>query len=485
MREDIEDIFMPDDLDLYRRYWEARADASAPVPDMDEEDYGVVVSICIMEQAYDKAEQVLEEALGRYPHDDELLFSKVEMLASTERLDEAFKVLDEIEAWYPNNEECLAMRAGLYMSQERYEEAEELFRRYEAVGGDPGVVAAGLAQCLAVRGQRLEGFRKICRYLKLEPSSVDVCNRFIVWAIEWEMLEEAAAELRKMTADQPYNKHLWKLLYEVCEMLEDYEGAKEANEYTLAIDPDDYEGHGRRILYSDMCDAALVEDSIGRFNPEKWTATQRFYFYGVMADYYAERHQPEREMFYIRELLKEPLEAQDKATLNYRLATRLFTADDAAAQREALFHFRKAEQAIQAVEHPNVMLVSDIRRGIGQCLLSSGEEQEGLAALREAWRLAPANDVATFDYFMNLCVVNDLDKALADIETGLSEEPHNSRYKLLKGVILLKMCKSKQAETWFKAAFLSNPDMITEAEEAIPDIMADPVVRNVLADLAE
>lgn len=486
MREEIEDVFAPEDLDFYRRYWEAKADSSVRMPEMEEEDYSLVVSICIMKQDYEKAEQVLEEALGRYPHDDELLFSKVEMLASTERLDEAFKVLDDLEAWYPNNEECLAMRAGLYMSQERYEEAEELFRRYEAMGGDAGVAAAGLAQCLAVRGQRTEGFRKICQYLKAEADSAEACNRFIVWVIEWEMLDEAAEVLRKMTAERPYNKFLWKLLYEICEMQEDYEGAKEANEYALAIDPDDYEAHGRRILYCDMCDEALVEESFSRFKPEMWTEEQRFYFYGIMADYAMEHDQPEREKFCIGQMLKAPVgDALDRATLHYRLASRLFKQEDTASVKEALDAFCKAEQALRAVEKPEAMLVSDIYRGIGQCRLLLGEEEAGVEALRKAWRLCPNNEMAVFDYFLNLCVLDRLETAMADITVGLSEDGTASQgiYKLLKGAVLYYMRKPKQAVSCLMEAFLADANLRAMAEEAVPDIMANPEIRKGLDDL--
>ncbi|MDE7149625.1 MAG: tetratricopeptide repeat protein [Bacteroidales bacterium] len=485
MKEDVEDVFAPEDIDAYRSYWEARTDPAARMQDMEEEDYLAVVNICILKQEYDKAAMVLEEALGHYPNDDELLFSKVELLASTEKIDEAFKVLDDLDAWYPNNEERLAVRAGLYMSQERYEESERLFRQYERLGGDSGIVAAGLAQCLAVRGQRTEGFRRICQYLKSEPDSAEVCNRFIIWVIEWEMLEEAAEVLRKLTAEQPYNKYLWKLLYEISEMLEDYEGAKEANEYTLAIDPDDYEAHGRRILYSDMCDAASVEESFNRFKPERWTSTQRFYFYNVMADYYAEHEQPEREIFYIRELLKEPLEVLETAVLNYRLASRVFKRDEAAALREALFYFRKAAEGLRTIEKPDSMLLSDVHRGMGQCLLLLGEETQGIDTLREAWRIDSENEVAVFDYFLNLCIVGDLDRALADIEIGLSEDSRNNRYKLLKAVIFHYMRKPKQAETWFRAAFSADRNLIPLAGEIMPDIMELPMVRRILADSAD
>lgn len=485
MREEIEDVFAPEDMDFYRRYWEAKADPSVRMPEMEEEDYGAIASICIMKQEYDKAEQVLEEALGRYPHDDELLFDKVEMLASTERMDEAYKVLDEIEAWYPNNEESLAMRAGLYMSQERYEESEELFRRYEAMGGDEGVAAAGLAQCLAVRGQRTEGFRKICQYLKSEPFSAEACNRFIVWVIEWEMLDEAAEVLHKMTAEQPYNKFLWKLLYEICEMQEDYDGAKEANEYALAIDPDDYEAHGRRILYCNLCDETLVEESFNRFKPDMWTEEQRFYFYGIMADYAMDHDQPEREKFYIRQMLSAPVgEPIDRATLYYRLASRVFRQEDTASVKEALDNFCKAEQALRAVEKPEAMLVSDIYRGIGQCRLLLGEEDAGVEALRKAWRLCPNNEMAVFDYFLNLCVLGRLEAAMADITVGLSEDGPATHgvYKLLKGAVLYYMRKPKQAVSCLMEAFLADEGLRAVAEEAVPDMMADPEVRKQLGD---
>ncbi len=484
MKEEVDDVFMPEDVDLYQRYWEARADASVSMQELEEEDYTALVNICMMKQEYDKGMMVLDEALGRYPNDDELQLCKVELLAATEKTDEAFKLLDELDAWYPNNEERLAVRAGLYMSLERYDEAEQLFRQYESLGGDAGVAAAGLAQCLAVRGQRMEGFRKICQYLKSEPDSPEVCNRFIVWTIEWEMLSEAAEVLHKMTAEQPYNKYLWKLLYEVCEMLEDHEGAKEANEYTLAIDPDDYEAHGRRILYSDSCDAALVEDSFSRFQPEKWTDTQRFYFYSIMADYYADHQQPERELFYIRELMKEPLDDLETAALNYRLASRTFKRDDVASIREALAYFRTAAEASRRMDrYLDGMLISDIHRGMGQCLLLLGEEADGLAALREAWRISSANEVAVFDYFLNLCILDKLDQALEDIELGLSEEAGNARYQLLKGVILHYMNKPNQAETCFKTAFLTDKDLVTVAEEVMPDIMGLPSLQRILKEL--
>ncbi|MBD5389716.1 hypothetical protein HDR64_01200 [bacterium] len=484
MKEEVDDVFMPEDVDLYQRYWEARTDASVLIPELEEEDYTALVNICMMKQEYDKGMLVLDEALTRYPNDDELQLCKVELLAATEKTDEAFKLLDELDAWYPNNEERLAVRAGLYMSMERYDEAEQLFRQYESLGGDAGVAAAGLAQCLAVRGQRMEGFRKICQYLKSEPDSPEVCNRFIVWAIEWEMLNEAAEVLHKMTAEQPYNKYLWKLLYEVCEMLEDHEGAKEANEYTLAIDPDDYEAHGRRILYSDTCDAALVEDSFSRFQPEKWTDTQRFYFYSIMADYYADHRQPERELFYIRELMKEPLDDLETAALNYRLASRIFKHDDVAAVREALSYFRKSAEASRHMDrHLDGMLISDIYRGMGQCLLLLGEEAEGMATLREAWRISSANEMAVFDYFINLCLLEKYGQALEDIELGLSEEADNARYKLIKGVVLYHMRKVDQAETWFKMAFLADRELIDATAEIMPAMMEVPMMQRILKEL--
>ncbi|MDE7091378.1 MAG: hypothetical protein K2O53_06610, partial [Bacteroidales bacterium] len=118
MKEEVDDVFMPEDVDLYQRYWEARADASVPMPELEEEDYTALVNIGMMKQEYERVRMVLDEALGRYPNDDELQLCKVEYLAAVEKTDEALKLLDDLEAWYPNNEECLAVRAGLYMSLE-------------------------------------------------------------------------------------------------------------------------------------------------------------------------------------------------------------------------------------------------------------------------------------------------------------------------------------------------------------------------------
>ena len=34
MKEEVDDVFMPEDVDLYQRYWEARTDASVLIPEL-------------------------------------------------------------------------------------------------------------------------------------------------------------------------------------------------------------------------------------------------------------------------------------------------------------------------------------------------------------------------------------------------------------------------------------------------------------------
>lgn len=479
MREEAEDVYSQEDIALYRQYFEDLEKDEVSHTELDEEDYMMIVGICMYKQEYDKAEAALEDALDRFPNDDELLLNKVEMLAATERVKEAFDLLDEMDAGYTQDEERLALRAGLCMGQERYEEAEQYFRQYEAAGGDLGVAAAGMAQCLAVRGQRMEGFKKICQYLKLESESAEACNRFIVWVIEWEMLREALGVVKKMTAEQPYNKFLWKLLYELCESLEDYSGAQEANEYALAIDPDDFESHARRILYSDNIDASLVEDSFARFRPEMWNSEQRLYFYGVMADFYEEHNNPEKEMFYLKEMLKEPIANNvEAAALHYRVGTRIFLSNrnSRSVIQEAYEYFKKAEPFARRAEEPTNLLLSDVLRSIGQCRLLLGDD-EGIEVLREAWRTCRENAMAAYDYFLNMCILGRYDKALEDVELGLMEEPKNHDYELLKGAIFYYTKQLGQAETWLKKAFLGDAELIQVAQTALPDIMSDKAVK--------
>lgn len=479
MREDPEEAFSQDELDLYRQYFAARENKGEPLSNLEDDDYLAIVGICMFMQEYDKAEVVLNEALDLYPEDDELLLNKVEVLSATDRLKEAFDLLDELDSGYSHDEERMAVRAGLYMSQGRYDEAEKWFRQYEAEGGDQGVIAAGMAQCLAIRGQRMEGFKKICQYLKLESYSSEACNRFTVWVIEWEMLKEAVEVLKKMTAEEPYNKYLWKLLYEICEMLEDFDGAKEANEYALAIDPDDFESHARRILYSDNMDASVVEESFSRFKPELWTPAQRLYFYGIMADYYENHNNEEKEIFYLKEILKDPIENDmDAAVIYYRLGTRIFMSNrsnNRGVIQEAYKHFQKAELHARRLNESPQILLSDVLRSVGQCRLLLGEH-EGIEVLREAWRVCPENAVAVYDYFINMCVLERYDKALEDVEIGLSEQPLSHDYEFLKGAILYYMKKLNQAETWLKKAFLGDAELIQVAQNALPEMMSDKAV---------
>lgn len=481
MLEDIAAFYSPEELNLYEDYW--KSEDKVNPGGLDEEDYEMLIGIGMMKQEYGRVAAIIEETLSLFPDDDEFLLCKVELLAAEEKTDEAFRLLDEIVEFHPNNEECYVLRAGLCMSQERYDEAEQLYRQYEAMGGDPALAAAGLAQCLAVRGQRQEGFQKICAYLQLDQESIEACNRFIIWVMEWEMLDEAAVVLRKMTVDNPYNKCLWKTLYEVCELLEDYESAKEANEYTLAIDPDDYEGHGRRILYADLYDAEAVEESFKRFKPERWTDTQRLYLYSVIADYYAQHDNAEKERYYLRELLKSPLEPLDVATLSYRLASRVFKRDDLSALKEALFYFRKAENVLEAIRNPEPMLLSDVCRGIGQCLLLVGDsDEEGLAYLQKAWRVCDENALAVLDYFMNLFVLAYYDRAMTELDEALRTAPDNPYYLLMKGALLYYMRQPKQAEPWFVKTVASLDNALALAEELLPDIMQDASVRKIFED---
>lgn len=483
MMEDIENAFGSEDIELYKRYWESREEQTELA--LEEDDYGVILDICIMEQDYEKALTVVDEALGTYPNDDEFWLSKVEILAGLERTDDALRLLDEIDEDYPDNEERYVLRAGLYMSQERYEEAERLFRLYDSLGGEPGLAAAGLAQCLAVRGRRKEGFRKICTYLKSAPDSIEVCNRFMVWVIEWEMLSEAEEVVRKMAGSQPYNKYLWKMLYELYELSEDFDGAREANEYTLAIDPDDYEAHGRRILYADKCDPDLVADSFSHFKPEKWNSVQRIYFYGIMADYCVDHRQTDRAVEYMKALLKEPLEKSDAVGVAYRLACQVFDREREASVREALFYFRKAETMLLQGVKVAALLESDIYRGLGQCLLVLGQEEEAFDYARRAWRICPENEWAVFDYILNLCVNNEFDKALSEVELGLSEDADDNRYKMLKGAVLYYMHKPKQAVSWLVKAFMADETLVQPAREMIADVLADPIVREGLGTLLD
>lgn len=478
MLEDITFFYSPEDLALYEDYW--KSEDKSQMESLDEEDFEALIGIGMMKQAYDRVSVLIEDALGLFPDDDEFLLSKVELLAAQEKMDAAFELLDEIVAFHPNNEECYVLRAGLCMSQECYDEAEQLYRQYEAMGGDPALAAAGLAQCLAVRGQRQEGFQKICAYLQMERNSIEACNRFIIWSMEWEMLDEAAEALRKMTADNPYNKYLWKTLYEICELLEDYESAKEANEYTLAIDPDDYEGHGRRILYADLYDERSVEESFKRFKPERWTDTQRIYLYGVIVDYYAQHGNTDKELYYLRELLKLPLAPIDVATFSYRLASRAFLRENLSALKEALFYFRKAESVLVDLQGPDDMLLSDVYRGIGQCLVLIGDaEEEGMAYLHKAWQTCPDNALAVLDYFMNLCALEAYDRALEELDVSMREQPDNPYYPLLKGVVLYYMRKPKQAAPWFAKAAAGLEQGTGLAEDLFPDIMQDAAVRKI------
>lgn len=474
MREDLENMLNGEELDLYNVYWSNKAEKKTLILDVD--DFISILNICIFQHDYDKAEIVMADALEQHPNDEDVYLGKVQLLAEMDNMTDAFELLNEIDQKYPENIERVMLRGSMYIVMERYKEGEAALKLYESRGGERGVTGYGLSQCLSVRGKRDAAFEYLKGYLQSNLDSIEVFNRFTSSVQEWEMVDQAIEYVRELLLKASYNKNLWKVLYELYEYNEDYENAYEANEYVLAIDPNDYEAHGRRILSAQYSNLEDLDRSFNLFRPEKWGEEQCTFFFYCMADYYVDSKNWEKEVNCFKRLYTCKIPDYTKARVAFKIAE---IEDRNFHLKEAIMYYKEAVAFFEKSNENEILSV--VYQGLGKCYLLLDELQIGLEYEEKAWKLDPQRDSPFYEYVINACILGKEAEMLEIVEELILEEPERAAFMLAKGVVFFYLTKQLQAVSWFIMAFEHDPKMRIAAKEVLKDILREPAISDALS----
>ncbi|CAB1109810.1 unnamed protein product [Ectocarpus sp. CCAP 1310/34] len=214
---------------------------------------------CAQRRKFDEAESVLRQALSESPSNPPALVLLGRVRATTGKLDEAEKLYRVALEASPRNAPAHHALAKVFAFQQRWAEAKESFERSLEADADNAEAWLGLGRVCMATGNEEAAERHYARSLSLDPSNallhfdmgVLSCKRGQVVAADeaFARAGELNPKLDLTVVAQDPNNAVHQLAYgELCEALKDEEGAGNAYDEALGIDPGMGKAHFRKAL---------------------------------------------------------------------------------------------------------------------------------------------------------------------------------------------------------------------------------------------
>lgn len=461
MENRLENFMDEEAKQLLKRYENELRDGQLGFYDVDE--YIVLINYMIMQALLTEAMRLVHWARKQYPEDSELKIKQAELNFENGFFSQALSLLQEVEDVEPYLFELYLVRGHILKSLSKYDEAQQAFQTALEKGSDEIDVSIGMAELEILRGEKEKAWQHAKKVIGHPEDAADTCNSFIELATKGGFLPEAIEMARQLAKDNPYKTLYWKMLAELSENAGAYEQAVEAQEFVLAIQPDDKEamfGKARSLAYAggnqnplpfllkmekDMTDLADLIPVLCRIAQEyeiaeNWDGAMQYYH--RMLDYPDTREYALFRMGVIS---------------NYRLDF-----------PSALSFFLQAEkESISAGSDADNL--SKVYRGIARTNYYIGQIGENLRYNRKAVDLLPNYRYHTYAYVLDACDLGEIPTALEYVEQMLSSSPCSWLY-LCKACLYYYGGKKNDSYALFAQAFAGDPLTRNDADIRIQDI---------------
>ncbi|MEG1498274.1 MAG: tetratricopeptide repeat protein [Bacteroidales bacterium] len=468
MEDSLDNYLDCDAEELVQRYETMMEENKSVFFDVDE--YLAIIETYLLISDLSKAQIALKRAQQQYPTALELKLKQAEICLELKLYAKAVTLAEEVSAIESGFFEVYLIKGHAYTNEKKYGKAEAQFEKALQNGADLVDVHLGKAENFIAQKHYEEALESLKIVLAEDPDTTNTCNRFIEMACQANKKEEAAEYVSKLISDKdPYNIKYWKVLAELYAECQCYEKAIEANDYVLAIVPNEEE--------------ALIN---------KFHCLNHIDYQGDLLDFY-EALEPivQEEEEHISVLLKmgaryeldmenEKAEECYKKLLFYGIEKnyalyKLGVLNNKMYQIEtAVYYLNLAIEGDDASTPLDKEVKASAYHWLARSCSFVEQEEQAQENEKKAIDLDPDQKEYLYTYVLYLYTFGNIEKAKEYIEERLSHSTSHAPSLLMYGAIWYYMEKKEEALSWFAKAFMTDKDTIKDADKYLADIMEDP-----------
>lgn len=226
-----------DDIEeLLQRYEDLRNGNSTSY--LEEESFERIINHFESKEAFKKALQATEMAIGQFPYSAGLLIKKADLVLNNREYDTALELLDKAAIFDGNNIDIYILKTESLLALDRQEDAVALLE--EALNLFEGEEKVDLLFELADVYDDYEDFEKVFDCLKwileLEPANEEALYKICFWTDYTGRNAESIELHQKIINEHPYSELAWFNLGAAYQGIKLYEKAIDAYKYAIVID---------------------------------------------------------------------------------------------------------------------------------------------------------------------------------------------------------------------------------------------------------
>lgn len=447
--------------ELLQRYEDLRSGNS--VSYLEEESFERIINYFEAKEAFKKALQATEMAIGQFPFSAGLLVKKADLVLNNREYDTALELLDKAAIFDSNDIDIYILKTEALLAMDRQEEAVALLA--EALNHFEGDEKIDLLFELADVYDDYEDFEKVFDCLKwileLEPNNEEAMYKICFWTDYTGRNAESIELHQKIINEFPYSELAWFNLGAAYQGIKLYEKAIDAYKYAVAIDEKfDYayrnigDAYIRLRKYKEAIES--LERVLELAKPEDVIYEAIGYCYEKLKNYAQAR-------FYFR---KASHLNEDKGALLYKIALTYYKEDQfeqCMRQLEAALKIRN--------NNPEFLLL------MGQSKLALGLDKDALQYFLNVIRLRPKQLTGWESLLIGLYKAGLFEEGLVQIENAVirlgAEKPLFHYYKAL---FYFGLNQPKQAQIEFEEGLIKGPRLLKRILEVEPALLQRPAI---------
>ncbi|AHF16772.1 tetratricopeptide repeat protein [Niabella soli] len=446
-----------DDIEeLLQRYEDLRNGNSTSY--LEEESFERIINHFESKEAFKKALQATEMAIGQFPYSAGLLIKKADLVLNNREYDTALELLDKAAIFDGNNIDIYILKTESLLALDRQEDAVALLE--EALNLFEGEEKVDLLFELADVYDDYEDFEKVFDCLKwileLEPANEEALYKICFWTDYTGRNAESIELHQKIINEHPYSELAWFNLGAAYQGIKLYEKAIDAYKYAIVIDEKfDY-------AYRNIGDAYIrlrkYRDAIENLERVLELAKPEDVIYEAIGYCYEKLKNYAQARFYFR---KASHLNEDKGALLYKIALTYYKED------KFELCARQLEAALKIKNNNSEYLLL-----LGQSKLALGLDKEALQYFLNVVRLRPKQLAGWEALFIGLYKAEFFEQGLMQLNNAFlrmgADKPLFHYYKAL---FYFGLNQPKQALIEFEAGLVGAPRLLKRILEVEPELL--------------
>ena len=476
MVDSFDEYLDPDSIQLFNRYVAEEEKGKTGFYDVDE--YISLIETCIVFGDMQKGQRILRKARAQYPEAVDLKLKEAELYLETDCFEKALRLLEEVENIEPYLSEIYILRGHVLKCLKKCVEARQAFLEAKDRGADELDVIIGMAETEITAGAPEKAWVYMQRMLGRSDDTIETCNRFLEMAHNGELLPQAIEFVNGLIRKNPYSIRYWRMLSELYEMAECYAKSSEADNFILAIEPEDeetllhkfcliphlsYEEEQLPFFYAKI-EKLARESGDKELLTSVWLRLARFY----------ETAEADTAENYYRRLLDF---SEYRQFAFFRLGV-IATCMQRYEQALNLFF-----EALRCEEEPYAMLESPARiyRGIACACFAVGNSEEGLRYNRLAVETEPEYRNHLYVYALNACCSGNAGQLKSYILQASRDDGQDASLLFVQACLKYFIGQKEEAYGLFMQALAFDAGRLKPLVAAVPDLMQDGRIEQMCA----